>query len=262
MNDMIPELYQNEHRNEWTQFGIDAKRQVLENADAVVAISESTKNDILKIYPWVREEKIRVIHLAQSNQESDVSFDVVGAKHDLEDLKGRYFLFVGNRADYKNFDLILSLVKSYPRFHEFKFICAGPPLDNQLKTKLESENLTQHFIFLEHVSDRELAALYANALGFIFPSKHEGFGLPILEAMANGCPVVCSQTSAFPELGGDAAFYFDPYNVDSMASALDKMLSTDRKTIVALGMKNCSRFSWDKAASELVQLYKELVLRS
>ncbi|MBX2989877.1 MAG: glycosyltransferase family 4 protein [Bacteroidetes bacterium] len=258
INDMIPELYQQEYRNEWTRFGIDAKRQVLENADAIVAISESTKTDLLRLYPWISESKVRVIYLAHARIQTDMHFRDVALKRMLSNIEGRYFLFVGTRAGYKNFDILLSLVKSYSFFKGFKFLCVGPRLDEPSRRRIEEEDLSQNFLFLNEVADEELAVLYSRALAFVFPSKHEGFGLPILEAMANGSPVVCSNSSSFPEVGGDAAFYFDPNSVDSLKEALHRALGADRQKMIAAGRRNVQRFSWERAVGEIASLYKEL----
>jgi glycosyltransferase involved in cell wall biosynthesis len=95
-------------------------------------------------------------------------------------------------------------------------------------------------------------------LGFIYPSQYEGFGLPVLEAMANNCPVVCSGTSSFPEVAGDAAFYFDPDSVASLSSAIEEAMKCDRKVYVQRAQTNLKRFSWDRSTSELIKLYSSI----
>jgi glycosyltransferase involved in cell wall biosynthesis len=258
INDMIPEVFQDHYRTRWTQFGIDAKRKVLENADAIVAISANTKKDLLRIYPWIPDRKITVIHLAVSTVFWTIESADTLSRYGLEKLRGGYFLFVGSGEGYKNFRILVELVKSFPRFRDATFVCVGSRPSPSLQNMLASLGVKDRFMFLEGISDGELGTLYANALGFIYPSQYEGFGLPVLEAMANNCPVVCSGTSSFPEVAGDAAFYFDPDSVASLSSAIEEAMKCDRKVYVQRAQTNLKRFSWDRSTSELIKLYSSI----
>ena len=118
--------------------------------------------------------------------------------------------------------------------------------------------------FLEFVSDEDLAVLYQNARCFVLPSLYEGFGLPVLEAMQNGCPVITSKVSSLPEAGGDAALYVDPLNVDDIASKIN-MLLTDKKLreeLVEKGYQQVKKFSWEKTARETLKVLQEVAQNS
>jgi glycosyltransferase involved in cell wall biosynthesis len=230
----------------------------LENADAIVAISANTKKDLLRIYPWIPDRKITVIHLAVSTVFWTIESADTLSRYGLEKLRGGYFLFVGSGEGYKNFRILVELVKSFPRFRDATFVCVGSRPSPSLQNMLASLGVKDRFMFLEGISDGELGTLYANALGFIYPSQYEGFGLPVLEAMANNCPVVCSGTSSFPEVAGDAAFYFDPDSVASLSSAIEEAMKCDRKVYVQRAQTNLKRFSWDRSTSELIKLYSSI----
>jgi glycosyltransferase involved in cell wall biosynthesis len=258
INDMIPEIFQDHYQTKWTQFGINAKRMVLENADAIIAISANTKKDLLRIYPWIPDRKITVIHLAVSAVSRAIESADTLSRYGLEKLRGGYFLFVGSVEGYKNFRILVELVKSFPQFRGASFVCAGSRPSASLQKLLASLGVKDTFMFLEGITDSELGTLYANALAFIYPSKYEGFGLPVLEAMANNCPVVCSGTSSFPEVAGDAAFYFDPDSTASLSAAIAKASKCNRTTYAQLAQANLKRFSWERSATELIELYSRL----
>jgi glycosyltransferase involved in cell wall biosynthesis len=110
-------------------------------------------------------------------------------------------------------------------------------------------------------SDQMLAGLYEHASAFIYPSLYEGFGIPPLEAMSYGCPVVCSKTSSIPEVVGDAGEYFDPADIESMRVAIERVVTSDshRKLLIAKGRARLKYFSWDRCAAETLDLYMKLV---
>jgi glycosyltransferase involved in cell wall biosynthesis len=117
--------------------------------------------------------------------------------------------------------------------------------------------------FLGYVSDHELQNLYRKAKGLIYPSIYEGFGLPVLEAMASGCPVVTSDRSSLPEIGGDAVLYVNPHDILQIAAAMEKLLTDDglRRTLAERGLARASRFSWERCAQETVAVYQKILHR-
>ena len=118
----------------------------------------------------------------------------------------------------------------------------------------------EHSIECVQGDNKLLQHLYANAVAFIYPSIHEGFGLPLLEAMGSRCPVLCSNIDVFREVAGDAALYFSPYETDSIACAIEKILSDNslRKELILMGLKNIKKFNWSKCASETLRVYEEM----
>ncbi len=126
--------------------------------------------------------------------------------------------------------------------------------------KLASLGITEDVIFLDHVSELELAYYYSSAQLLAYPSLYEGFGLPPLEAMACGCPVVTSNTSSLPEVVGEAGLMVNPYDIDSLAQAMRQVLTDSelRDNMVRKGLEQSKRFSWEKAAEQTLEVYKKV----
>ncbi|MCW7493185.1 glycosyltransferase family 4 protein [Leptospira sp. 2 VSF19] len=231
---------------------IREKTETVLNAKRVIAISQSTKNDLISYYN-IPENKIDVVYHGRS-------FKLQGASTDIKK-EERYILFVGNRSHYKNFIFFVeSILPLLREFHDLKIFAAGGGVfsleELKLFKKFKIEDQVVHKTFL---SDIALAHLYQNATLFVFPSLYEGFGIPLLEAMDAGCPVVCSNTSSFPEIAEKSAYYFDPTNSESIEKAVREVL-TKRELQVhlrELGFQNISRFSWDKTAIETYKVYEK-----
>ncbi len=258
--DMILELFANKFPSRWTKLGIEIKRKVLSNADALVTISEVSKQDILKMYPAIPAARIKVIPLGvnQFPPGSEAGFSQLAARYRLPVESGSYFLFIGLRGGYKNFNLLTRLA-ALPDMKQIYFVCVGGEDPRADREFLQSQGVENHFAFISGVDDSELRTLYRHAQVLVFPSLYEGFGLPLLEAMANDCPVLCSDTAVFHEVAADAAIYFDALNPESLAGALDAFRHSNRQELLLRGRQNCARFSWNTAAAKLADLYRELV---
>lgn len=225
------------------------KRWAVDSADRLIAISHSTKNDIVRLY-GTSPEKIDVIHLANSLKKTDRTVKPPG------------FLFVGSRGGYKSFDLLLRAFAKCKTSLQVTAYGGGPFTDseNKLITDLGiRDRVTQ----VPAGSDEELAAYYQAATAFIYPSLYEGFGIPILEAMHLGTPVIICPSSSLGEIGGDAALYFETGQVDSLAETLGKVgaLPRLREEFIQKGFKREKEFSWDKTFQETLGSY-ERTLRS
>lgn len=257
--DMILERFAEKFPCRWTKLGIEIKRNVLCNADALVAISEVSKQDLLKLYPAIPAARIRVIPLGvnQVPPGKEADFSQLAARYKLPAESGSYFLFVGLRGGYKNFNLLARLA-ALPGMTQAHFVCVGGENPGADRKFLASQGLEKRFAFIAGVDDHELRTLYRHARALIFPSLYEGFGLPLLEAMASDCPVLCSDTAVFHEVAGDAAIYFDPLQPESLAAALDALRRSDRQELLWRGRQNCARFSWDITATKLANLYRDL----
>jgi glycosyltransferase involved in cell wall biosynthesis len=231
------------------------KKELIKKANKIIAISNNTKQDLIKIHE-VQEAKIEVIHLACSFQRRKIE----EGQGNL--LPNEYILFVGERKWYKNFvPFIKSIAPLLKKYKNLNIICAGSKAFNKDEKKLfEKLNLSKK-IYHYSASDDFLYELYKNAIVFVFPSLYEGFGIPILEAFSAGCPVACSNSSSFPEVAGDAATFFDPYNEESMCNSIDNLISDKnlRDIMINKGYERLKAFSWQETAERTKKLYMSLI---
>ena len=199
------------------------------------------------------EEKVSVVYLG-------VGIEKKAEKH-IED--NPYLLFVGNRTGHKNFkNFIHAYSKSKAREMGYGLVCFGG--GEFTKSELELfDSLCVPRSDVRQVSgeDSKLSSYYAGAHLFCYPSIYEGFGIPPLEAMAQGCPVVCSNSSSIPEVVGDAGIYFDPLDVVEMTQALNMVLddASLRQKIIKTGYQRVHRFTWEQCASETYKVYKKAI---
>lgn len=230
------------------------KKQCCERADKIIAISNSTKNDLVRLFD-IDPGKIDVIYLGTSLIESylDSNDDIINKP---------YLLYVGLRDGYKNFNgLLRAFSKSNLLKRYFQIICfGGGPFKVEEKAAFKELGVSQ-LVHQTSGSDSNLANIYKHARTLICPSLYEGFGLPLLEAMSLGCPVICSNLSSLPEIVGNAGIYFDPNDIDSIQNALENSLFNDKllKNMTEEGFKRSLKFNWDKCARETLALYQSLL---
>ena len=235
-----------------------------DRADFFFAISEFTKQtmvDRLNISP----ERIKVTPLAaddmliiESSQEVDRWVESFG----------RYLIYPAKVWKHKNHEFLLKVVgkrRNELKRTGIKLLLTGGFSKNDfdhLEKIIRDNSLQDIVLLLGFVSDEQLQTLLRRAEFLVFPSLFEGFGMPILEAMTLGCPVLSSNAGSLPEVGGDAALYFDPKNEDEFVALIDSILTdvgVDRDSMIQKGFKNCKRFSWDKTYRETLDVYKELL---
>ena len=259
--DMIYEIFESQAPSKWAEQVLHNKRKSIENADQIICISESTKQDLLKFFPSLIEEKIAVIYpgisiLSRDNL-NDSSTEI-SKKYGYQFSRQGYFLVVGKLDGYKNFQLIVDLLNQNEKARNFKFLCVGSGKTSKVR-EIASHNYPENFIFIDFVKDEELALLYHNAIGLIYPSLYEGFGLPVVEAMSNSCPVACSSASSLPEAGGDAAFYFDPLSTAELYERLIDLMDCNRDQLIIKGLAQAQKFSWEKTVSAQESLYRKML---
>jgi len=253
VHDMIHEIYPDYFHEEDTTR--EKKKQLIYNADGIIAISNNTKTDILKFYPDVDEEKIKVIYHANSLNTNPTN------KVNLQgDFPQKYILYVGTRGGYKNFNSFFDATKDILiEDKSMNLLCAGGGgFSDREKVMMAPISDRVHQI---DVTDELLAYLYKNAECFVFPSLYEGFGIPTLEAFANGCPCIISNTSSMCEVGGDAAVYINPYDVSDIRNKISSVIYSEekKKELRRKGIEREKLFSWDKTARETVDFYKEVL---
>lgn len=260
IHDLLPFYFAEErgflNRRYWQ---ILLQRQV-NISDAIICVSHSTKNDIIDRF-GTSGEKIYVTHLGTDlSPPSKKDIRSTTKKYDILDSQFN-ILYVGNYDQRKNVDKIVRACRSiHQDFPELRLILAG---SNPPKSTLNSIAGEFHdkISYLGYVPDSELGSLYAAADVFTYPSEYEGFGLPIIEAMACGTPVITSNKSSLPEVGGEAAVTLDPSDLSTLSAAIRRMCEDDefRKTMQDASLRRAQDMRWDQTARETVRVYHELL---
>jgi len=222
-----------------------------------ISVSESTKRDIVELLK-IPEKKIRVIHEAPSEiynkQQTKKNIEKVKEKYKI---KGDYVLMVGTREPRKNLERAIEAFQSLKN-QDLSLVIAGKfGWGKELMTEdSRRKTVDSHVKLLGFVPDEDLPALFSGAQVFVYPSLYEGFGLPVLEAMASGCPVVTSDVSSLPEVAGDAAVLVNPEETEDIARGIQEVLE-NREELVRKGKARAQEFSWEKTAQETLKVYQE-----
>jgi glycosyltransferase involved in cell wall biosynthesis len=232
----------------------------LKTASHVIAISQATRRDVLKAYR-VSPDKLSVVPLAADPAfHPSHAFEIEGVRHRYG-LPDRYALYLGSNKPHKN---LVRLVEAWAgaNVSSASLVIAGAwdphyaqPRERTLELGVEN---TIHF--LGPIPEQDLCALYGGAMFAVFPTLYEGFGLPVLEAMACGTPVICSNASSLPEVAGDAALYFDPTDTESIAQAIRCAMDDPglRTMLLERGIARAAQFSWERAARKTLDLYRQV----
>lgn len=229
-------------------------KRVAQKSTAIIAVSQYTKKELLSYFP-VSEKKVHVIY-----ESSDVS-QVHPKKVSLP--FSRYLLYVGQQSDYKN----IQRLGDAHQFLRAKYPSLGLVLVGSKNSAARANEVYfadkkyANIHYTGFVSDAELSWLYAHADAYVFPSLMEGFGLPGLEAMGYGTPVISSNATCLPEIYNDAARYFNPLDTSDMAQAIDDVLSNDavRAKLIRAGYSRIKKFSWKKQAQETLRVYEDIL---
>jgi len=237
---------------------IAQKRQSLAAADAIVCVSEHTRKDLLEYYPLTHEKLVLVIPNGVDPASAVAPRASVRAEVQAASDEGAFFLYVGHRGSCKGFDRVYQALKLCgPRW---RCIVVGDALQDKERAEIAAADLTGRVVPMGRISDTELAFLYGRAGFFFFPSLYEGFGIPPLEAMQHGCPVLASNRSAVPEVVGDAGVLFDPDDGTSLERGLASILApATRERLVAQGRQRATSFSWCSIADQYRNLYARLL---
>ena len=229
-------------------------------ADAVIAVSEATKRDVVRFFD-VSPEKIAVVHHGKGEHfrpvERDEAADWLRSEYKIE---GPFFLFVGTIEPRKN---VAALVQAFANVakempHALVLIGGGGRGAGEVLALAEQLGVGDRVVRPGYVDAGELPWFYSGAEAFVFPSHYEGFGMPVLEAMACGCPVICADNSSLPEVAGGAAELVNATDVDGLAAAMVKVASdqTHRDGLVTRGLARAATFSWERCADETLAVYR------
>ncbi len=228
-----------------------AKRLCIERADHLIAISESTKRDLQHYYD-IEDDKISVIHHGFEPSMAMQDDSITGLDN--------YLLYVGDRRAYKNFPLFLVAVAPLLKSTSLKLICAGGGEFKRAETEQLLRLKIQDLVTQRSVSDEDLTGLYRNAKAFIYPSLYEGFGLPLLEAFQNRCPVIASDIACFREVGDDALEYFDPNDPEHIAASIQAVIEDAdlQRKLSQAGERQLLKFPISNCVEKTVNVYKHL----
>ncbi len=236
----------------------ETKKVLLDRANAVIAVSDFTKQDILRYFS-VDPAKIHVVPLSTSMSEQKPLITDQPAATTAQP----YLLFVGKRDLYKNFDTFVRaidpLFKRYPDLH---LVCAGGgSFSSAEQASFQSAGLAGRVRYAPIPDNNVLSDLYRQARAFIFPSLNEGFGIPVLEAFASGCPAVLSDRSSLPEVADDAAVFFDPDDTDAIGTAIERVITDEslRADLIQKGYRRLTDFSAERTAAQTLAVYQSLL---
>ena len=231
-------------------------RSVAKNSRAIITASQFVKRDIVT-FTDVPTNKIAVTYEAADR--------IADKPEPLPRLAGkRFIMYVGRATPHKNLERLVRafelLTKKYPNLY---LVLAGKSDANykRIGEMVTERRMAHSVVFTDRVSEGELRWLYENTAAYVFPSLSEGFGLPSLEAMLHGAPVVSSNATCLPEINGDAALYFDPTSVKDMAEKIDRLLSHPalKAKLVNQGRVRAARYSWDRLAEQTLSIYQKLL---
>ncbi len=243
------------------------QKKVLKNSDLIITDSESSKKDIVKIVGY-EESRVRVIYLAAAKHFRQITEEKKKEIVKKFNLPNSFVLYVGDATPNKN---LPRLIESINKTH-YPLVIVGQafkntdydkrnPWNKDLKKAQEEAAKNKNIISLGFVQDEDLVALYNAATALVMPSLYEGFGLPILEAMQSGCPVITSKSGSLSEVSGNGAHFIDPMNVESIKEGIEAVFSDEklRESLIKRGFENVKKFSWEKTAKETYLAYQEVL---
>lgn len=232
------------------------KKKLAQRAARIIAISQATKDDAVRIL-GIAPDRIDVVHLGNS-----LAVDAATLAQRPMDAPGKYILFVGNRDAYKNFtrfvEAVTPLLQNDKKLH---VVCIGGGAFSAAECAQFAVADIVGQMHQKRTNDLGLAQYYAHAQLFVFPSLYEGFGVPILEAFACGCPVVLGDNGSLPEIGGEAALYFNPHDAHDMRRVIGEVLNSEKlqQQLRERGMIRGHDFSWEKCAQQTLDVYQRVL---
>ena len=236
------------------------KRYALKRSDGIVCISENTKKDLLKFHPYVPEKKIRVIYNGASEDFFVLSNEEKIHFVEYEQLipaQKKLIIFIGHRTSYKNFDIAVKTISMLS--DAYHLLVIGEPLNNTEIELISGLLPKSKYTILSKIKNPALNYFYNIAFCLFYPSSYEGFGIPVVEAMKAGCPVVTTDRSSIPEVAGDAAIMVTEIKEEAFVKAVVSLEEASfRLHLINLGFEQSRKFKWDTAFEQYYQFYKDL----
>ena len=237
----------------------------MRRADRIVTDSEFSKSEIIRYYPEFAD-KIRVVPCGVDTQKfhPETNAQKIAQVREKYEIRGDYFLYLGTLEPRKNLERLIDAYAAFAKNHEApaKLVLAGGKgwLYDGIFGKVKALGLEQQVIFTQYIDSADLCALMSGALAFTFPSLYEGFGMPPLEAMACGTPVLVSDAASLPEVTGDSAVIVKADSTASITDGLERLFTDAdlRRRLSAEGLARAAMFSWERSAQLLYEVYAEL----
>ncbi len=261
IHDLIPMIYPQHLPHRWTAWIFRATASLaVRRTNQIIAVSESTSRDLARLF-GASQAQMTVVHEAADERFRPFEKEQWEQVLHRYGLPRKYILYLGINKPHKNLVFLLQVFSQVKT--KAKLVLAGreDPRYRQARKEAERLDLRERVVFLGEVADRDLPMLYNGAELFVFPSLYEGFGLPVLEAMACGTPVICSSTSSLPEIVGDAALTLDPLDRDAWVAALAELLEKEalRAEMSTKGLRRAQTFSWEDTARRTWLVYQRIL---
>ncbi|HAT4284822.1 TPA: glycosyltransferase family 4 protein [Clostridium perfringens] len=263
IHDLMPLYFPKGRIQQYIYYKYFLKR-VIKNSELIITCSNNTKNDILREYN-VNPDKVKVVYNGFDRPKEVVNKEFskkyIKSKYGIED----YIFMMGIHYEYKNLHSVIEAYDLIKDKIDNKIVIAGGyngKYGQSLINLVKQKKLEDRIIFLGYIPNEDKDMLYQAAKLFVYPSKYEGFGLPVLEAMINETAVLCSNSSSLPEVVGDAAYKFDPYSIGDIKTAILNILSLNEyeyENYVKNGLKQTEKFSWEKCSSEIEDIIKSII---
>jgi glycosyltransferase involved in cell wall biosynthesis len=248
INERFPQLFQGSFYKHFVKL----KQEAILSADLVICNSYTTKQDIYNFYN-INPNNLHVTYWAYGSVFKKL-------KEDQPDKLKPFFLYIGSRNEYKNFVQLLTAYSHWPGRNDVDLVVVGSAWTNAEHKQLTRRGIMQHVRLLSNVDDKQLCQLYNRASAFIYPSLYEGFGVPLLEAMACGCPIIASRIPSTQEIAGECPIYFELSETNSLLQAFGQVLTEGNNSErTKQGLTHAKRFSWEKTAKQTLDLYKTLL---
>lgn len=265
VHDLIPYVYPETVGRNYLKEFLRQMPQIMANTDGIIAVSEHTKQDIMRFFDYP-EERIAVIYEAAEPIYAPTARSACqGVVQRLYGVEGDFLLYVGGFGARKNLSgLLAAFARALPQLkNPLKLVCPGRNSRDKsyLKELCRALDIEDRVSFPGFVPLNLLPSFYGAATALVYPSYYEGFGLPVLEAMACGCPVLAADNSSIPEIGGSAAVYFDAYDADSISKTIIRTVN-DEELLNKMsydGLRHSAEFCWQKNAEETLAFYEKII---